>query len=75
MESNPDNHKNVLVTIDSKLPSNVNITKKRLSLNANLKKDDLGLLGNKDLKRSKWSLGYIFETPSGPGNVVRVVKA
>ena len=64
-----------MVTIDSKIPSNVNITKKRLTLNANLKKDDLGLLGNKDSKRSKWSIGCIVETPSGTGNVVRVVKA
>ena len=51
MESNPGDHKHVLVTIDSKIPSNVHITKKRLSLNANLQKDDLGLLGNKDSRR------------------------
>ena len=45
-----------------------------LSLNVNLKKGDLVLLFDKNLKRSHWPLGLVVETLPGPGNVVRVVK-
>ena len=48
--------------------------KKWSSLNVNLKKDDLVLLCDKNLKRSYWSLGRIIETLSRPDNVVGVVK-
>ena len=48
--------------------------KKRLSLNVNLKKGDLVLLCDKNLKRSHWPLGHVVETLPGTGNIVRVVK-
>ena len=48
--------------------------KKWSSLNVNLKKDDLILLCDKNLKRSYWSLGRIIETLSRLDNVVGAVK-
>ena len=48
--------------------------KKWSSLNVNLKKGDLVLLCNKNLKRSHWPLGRAVETLTGPGNVGGVVK-
>ena len=48
--------------------------KKWLSLNVNLKKGDLVLLCDKNLKRSNWPLGRVVETLPGPGNIVRFVK-
>ena len=48
--------------------------KKWSSLNVNLKKDDLVLLCDKNLKQSYWSLGRIIETLSRLDNVVGAVK-
>ena len=48
--------------------------KKWSSLNVNLKRGDLVLLCDKNLKRSHCSLGRIIETLPGPDNVVCVVK-
>ena len=48
--------------------------KKWSSLNVNLKRGDLVLLCDKNLKRSHWPLGRIIETLPGPDNVVCVVK-
>ena len=48
--------------------------KKWSSLNINLKRGDLRLLCDKNLKRSHWPLGRIVEALPGPDNVVRVVK-
>ena len=45
-----------------------------LSLNVNLKKGDLVLLCDKNLKRSHWLLERVVETLPGPDNVFRVVK-
>ena len=47
--------------------------KKWSSLNVNLKKGDLVLLCNKNLKRSHWPLGRAVETLPGPDNVGGVV--
>ena len=48
--------------------------KKWSSLNVNLKKGDIVLLCDKNLKRSHWPLERVVETLPGPDNVVRVVK-
>ena len=48
--------------------------KKWSLLNINLKRGDLVLLCDKNLKRLHWPLGRIVETLPGPDNVVRVVK-
>ena len=48
--------------------------KKWSSPNVNLKKGDLVLLCDKNLKLSHWPLGRVVETLPGPDNVVRVVK-
>ena len=48
--------------------------KKWSTLNVNLKKGDLVLLCDKNLKRSHWPLGRVVETLPGPDNVFRVVK-
>ena len=47
--------------------------KKWSSLNVNVKKGELVLLYDKNLKRSHWPLGRVVETLPGPYNV-RVVK-
>ena len=44
------------------------------SLNANLRKGDLVLLCDKNLKRPHWSLGGVVETLPGSDNVFCVVK-
>ena len=48
--------------------------KKWWSLNAHLKKSDLALLRDKNLKQSKWAPGRIVETLPGPDNLFRVVR-
>ena len=48
--------------------------KKWSSLNINLKRGDLVLPCDTNLKRSHWPLGRIVETLPGPDNVARVVK-
>ena len=73
MESSPGSNQHVLVTVDSRISFNINRTKKWSSLNVNVKKGELVLLCDKNLKRSHWPLGRIVETLPGPYNV-RVVK-
>ena len=48
--------------------------KKWSSLNISLKRGDLVLPCDTNLKRSHWPLGRIVETLPGPDNVARVVK-
>ena len=48
--------------------------KKWWSLNVKLKKGDLVLLCDTNLKRSHWPLGRVVETPPRPDNIVCVVK-
>ena len=48
--------------------------KKWSPLYINLKRGDLVLLCDKNLKQSHWPLGHILETLPGPDNVVGVIK-
>ena len=48
--------------------------KKWSSLNANLKKGDLVLLCDKNLKQSHWPLERVVETLPGPDNVFVLLK-
>ena len=48
--------------------------KKWSSLNVNVKKGELVLLYDQNLKRSHWPLGRVVETLPGPDNVFRVVE-